>query len=97
VLDNSWLLAIGHVAFLDTYIKAAELGWLPQKTALLACNPSAAPAGWPLLSMFSQHIRVLTTQVSAKNAIDERLHGPEFRRHDEASRDYMRAAVSQPF
>ena len=97
VLDSSWLLAIGHVAFLDTYIKAAELGWLPKKTALLACNPSAAPAGWPLLSMFGQHIRVLTTQTSTSHAIDEILHGPNFNRHDQTSRDYMRAAVSQPF
>jgi putative glycosyltransferase (TIGR04372 family) len=97
VLDGSWLLAIGHVAFLDTYIKAVELNWLPQKTALLACNPAAAPAGWPLLSMFGPHIRVLMRQTSAKDSIDEIVHGPDFRKHDETSRDYMRSAVSQPF
>lgn len=97
VLDGSWLLAIGHVAFLDSFVKAMELGWMPEKTTLLACNPSAAPPGWPLLSMLRQHIRVLMTQASASDAIDEVLHGSTFRKHDKTSRDYMRAAVSHPF
>src|SRR5207248_2329282 len=47
VLDRTWLLAIGHVAFLDTFIKAARLGWLPAKTAVLAFDPTKPPAGWP--------------------------------------------------
>lgn len=97
VLDRSWLLAIGHVAFLDSYVKAVELGWLPKKTALLACNPSAPPPGWPLLSMFGEHITVLASRASANDAIDEILHGQEFRKHHQSSRDYMRAALSQPF
>lgn len=97
VLDRSWLLAIGHVAFLDSYVKAVELGLMPKRTALLACNPSIAPPGWPLLSMFGEHITVLASQASANDTIDAIVHGPNYQNYQKSSRDYMRSALSHPF
>jgi putative glycosyltransferase (TIGR04372 family) len=36
LLGSSWILAIGHIALLDTYVKMELLGWRsPQKTRLL--------------------------------------------------------------
>ena len=96
VLDRTWLLAIGHVAFLDTYVKAARLGWMPEKTALLAYDANAPPSGWPLFRYFGEHIRIIVS-TKPDDAIDEIVHGPEYRRIDHSSRDYMRAALSHPF
>jgi putative glycosyltransferase (TIGR04372 family) len=96
VLDRTWMLAIGHVAFLDTYLKAASLGWLPTKTAVLAYNPADPPSGWPLLRYFREHMRILASP-SPEEAIDEVVHGPNYRNLDRGSRDYIRAALSQPF
>ena len=96
VLDRSWVLAIGHVAFLDTYLKAASLGWLPAKTAVLAYNPSNPPSGWPLFRYFGEHVRIIASS-SPEQAIDEVVHGPNYRNLEQGSRDYMRAALSQPF
>ena len=97
VLDRTWLLAIGHVAFLDTYVKAAKLGWLPEKTALLAYNPAFPPAGWPLFRYFGEHIQVIPARGSPENAIDEVLHGPTYASLGNITRDNMRAVLSQPF
>ena len=96
VLDGSWLLAIGHITFLDIYIKAARLGWMPTKNALLAYNPLLAPAGWPMFRYFSEHVRILPSS-KPSDAIDEIVHGEDFRELDQDSRDAMRAALSHPF
>jgi putative glycosyltransferase (TIGR04372 family) len=96
VLDRTWTLAIGHVAFLDTYIKAARLGWLPAKTALLAYDPIRPPSGWPLFRYFGQHVQILASS-SPDEAVDEVVHGPNFKRLPRSNRDYVRAALSQPF
>lgn len=96
ILDSSWMLAIGHVAFLDTYVKTARLGWLREKTALLAYNPLAAPAGWPMFRYFNEHIRILPS-AAPNDAVDEMVLGTGFRNLDASSRDNMRAALSQPF
>jgi putative glycosyltransferase (TIGR04372 family) len=96
VLDHTWLLAIGHVAFLDTYIKAAKLGWLPKKTAVLAYNPLKPPPGWPMFRYFNQHVQIIAN--SAPNqAVDEVVHGEDYRKLDQSTRDYIRATLSQPF
>ena len=97
VLDRTWMLAIGHVAAIDTYVKAAKLGWMPQKTALLAYNPSSPPSGWPLFRYFSDHIQIIAADRSPEDAVDEVVHGPSFRTLNQGNRDNLRAAMSQPF
>ena len=97
VLDRSWMLAIGHVAFIDTYIKAARLGWYPPKTTLIAYNASNPPTGWPLFKYFASDITVLAAKGDPDAAVDAVLHGPaagEIGAHD---RNLMRASVSQEF
>ncbi|MEJ0017793.1 MAG: TIGR04372 family glycosyltransferase [Acetobacteraceae bacterium] len=96
VLDRTWLLAIGHVAFLDTYIKTAKLGWLPEKIAVLAYSPVAPPSGWPMFRYFSEHIRILAS-ATPNDAIDSVVHGADYRQIDAGSRDHIRAVLSQPF
>jgi putative glycosyltransferase (TIGR04372 family) len=96
VLDRTWLLAIGHVAFLDTYVKAASLGWFPEKTAVLGYNGSRPPAGWPLFRYFDPHIKLVASP-APEHAVDEIVHGPDYQGRDVGSRDYIRAALSQPF
>jgi putative glycosyltransferase (TIGR04372 family) len=96
IMDTTWTPAIGHVAFLDTYIKACRLGWLPAKQALLAYDPSKPPPGWPLFRYFDQYITILRSS-SPDDAIDEVIHGPDFKRLDPSHRDHTRAALSEPF
>jgi putative glycosyltransferase (TIGR04372 family) len=96
VLDRTWTLAIGHVAFLDTYIKAARLGWLPEKTALLAYDPLIPPSGWPLFRYFAQYLKILPSS-SPEEAVDAVVHGADFKRLSRGSRDQIRAALSQSF
>ena len=40
VLDASWYLAVGHIALLDSYIKAMQLGWHPKRQLWLLRVPS---------------------------------------------------------
>ncbi|HEY1857223.1 TIGR04372 family glycosyltransferase [Acidocella sp.] len=96
VLDRTWLLAIGHVAFIDTYIKAAHLGWFPKKTALLAYNPLTPPSGWPMFRYFGEHVQIVASS-SPDAAVDELVHGEDYKRLDQSTRDYIRANLSQPF
>lgn len=96
VLDQTWLLAIGHIASLDTYAKAVELGWMPRKTALLAYHPSTPPAGWPLFRYLGAHIRPVPSAVP-NDALDAIIHGADFSKEPRAARDQMRAALSLPF
>jgi len=96
VLDRSWLLAIGHIACLDTYCKAVALGWVPEKTALLAYDPSAPPAGWPLFRYLGERVRTVPS-ATPDDALDALIHGPGFARHSAAVRAQMRASLSWPF
>jgi putative glycosyltransferase (TIGR04372 family) len=96
VLDRTWTPAIGHIAFLDTYIKATRLGWLPTKTALLAYDPDKPPPGWPLLSYFGTYLDILRSS-EPEDAIDAVVHGPDFKRFHREHRDLIRAALSQSF
>lgn len=97
VLDQSWMLAIGHVASIDTYIKAVKLGWYPEKTTLLAHDPVNPPPGWPLFQFFSRDIRVITSPDDPNDAVDEILHGAAKDRIRRNTRDQMRTALSQDF
>jgi putative glycosyltransferase (TIGR04372 family) len=97
VLDRTWMLAIGHVAFLDTYIKSEKLGWLPEKTSVLAYDPANPPSGWPLFRYLGEHIRIIAANGSPEAAIDEVIHGPEWAAISASSRDNIRSVCAQPF
>jgi putative glycosyltransferase (TIGR04372 family) len=98
VLDKTWLIAIGHVAFLDTYIKSVKLGWAPQKTPLLAYSMKNPPAGWPLFKFFSEHINIIPTDINVDEEIDYQLAGGRDAALEHLTiRDRRRAALSRPF
>jgi putative glycosyltransferase (TIGR04372 family) len=98
VLDKTWLAAIGHVAFLDTYIKSVKLGWAPQKTTVLAYNMNNPPAGWPLFKFFSEHLKIVPTQINVDEEIDYLLAGGKAALLEHLTiRDRRRAALSRPF
>jgi putative glycosyltransferase (TIGR04372 family) len=98
VLDKTWLPAIGHVAFLDTYIKSVKLGWASQKTALLVYDQKTPPAGWPLFKFFSEHIKIVSTASGINETIDGMLFDTkEDSLVSDLIRERRRAALSQSF
>jgi len=96
VLDKTWFPAIGHVAFLDTYIKAVKLGWLPDRKSLLVYDPARPPAGWPLFDFFSPHLDIVPAR-DMDEAVDRIVFGPDDDLRDEGAREARRTALSQPF
>jgi putative glycosyltransferase (TIGR04372 family) len=97
ILDKTWIPAIGHVAFLDTYIKTVELGWIPEKESVLVYDEAKPPAGWPLFKFFSKHITIVPTHISVDDKIDQLLFGDDAFRLPEPSRSRRRTALSQSF
>ena len=102
VLDRTWLAAIGHVAFLDTYIKSVKLGWAPNKKSLLVYDRHNPPAGWPLFKFFSKHIKIVPTDGNVDEKIEriitsKGLIDNEAPVASETVRDRRRAALAQPF
>jgi putative glycosyltransferase (TIGR04372 family) len=97
ILDKTWIPAIGHVAFLDTFIKTVQLGWIPNKKSILVYDQSNPPAGWPLFKFFSKHITIVPTNIPVDEKIDQLLFGDEPSCLSEASRFHRRTALSQPF
>jgi putative glycosyltransferase (TIGR04372 family) len=96
VLDRTWLAAIGHVAFLDTYIKACELGWYPAKKSLLFYNAASPPAGWPLFKFFSKYIEI----IPAKAPVDEEIEEALFKDRPQTNamiREQAGVALTRPF
>jgi putative glycosyltransferase (TIGR04372 family) len=97
ILDKTWLPAIGHVAFLDTYIKTVELGWIPKKDSILVYDEANPPAGWPLFKFFSKHITIVPTNISVDEKVDLLLFGDDVFNMPETSRSRRRAALSHSF
>ncbi|WP_316187588.1 MULTISPECIES: TIGR04372 family glycosyltransferase [unclassified Bradyrhizobium] len=96
ILDRTWLAAIGHVAFLDTYIKACMLGWYSAKKSLLIYEQSNPPAGWPLFKFFSKHIEIVATERKVHQELDAIvLKGVPPDDDDRLQR--MRVALTRPF
>ncbi|WP_315763377.1 TIGR04372 family glycosyltransferase [Bradyrhizobium sp. SZCCHNS2005] len=96
VVDRTWLAAIGHVAFLDTYIKACQLGWYTAKKSLLVYNAANPPTGWPLFKFFAKHIEIVPTD----RKVDEEVEAILFKDRPQASpriRERTRVAVTRPF
>ena len=97
ILDKTWIPAIGHVAFLDTFIKAVQLGWMPKKKTVLAYDRASPPAGWPLFKFFSEHITIVPADAPVDEKIDLLVFGDDALRLPDASRFHRRTSVSQPF
>jgi putative glycosyltransferase (TIGR04372 family) len=97
ILDKTWIPAIGHVAFLDTFIKAVELGWISKKESILVYDQASPPAGWPLFKFFSKHITIVATDIPVDEKVDLLVFGENALRLTEASRFHRRTAVSQSF
>ncbi len=70
-LGQTWLLAIGHVAFIDTHLKAIELGWRPEKKPTLLYNKITPPVGMELIKRFSDRIDVRKTFGPLSTAANE--------------------------
>jgi putative glycosyltransferase (TIGR04372 family) len=97
ILDKTWLPAIGHVAFLDTYIKSVKLGWMPEKKSLLVYNELNPPAGWPLFKFLSAHIEIIPSDINVDEKIDAILCGEDSLRESDTARDRRREVLSQSF
>jgi putative glycosyltransferase (TIGR04372 family) len=97
LLDKTWIPAIGHVAFLDTYIKTVQLGWLPNKESMLVYDEASPPAGWPLFKFLSKHITIVPTNISVDEKVDLLLFGDDVFLLPETSRSRRRAALSHSF
>lgn len=97
ILDKSWVPAIGHVAFLDIFIKGVELGWISKKESILVYDQASPPAGWPLFKFFSKHITIVPTDIPVDEKVDLLVFGDNALRLSEPSRFHRRTAVSQSF
>ena len=60
-LGRSWFAAIGHVAYIDTYIKSMELGWRPKVPTAYLLDQERPPPGAALLPRWSDYIQVYST------------------------------------
>lgn len=97
VLDRTWLLAIGHVAFLDTYIKGCKLGWTSQKKSLLVYDGHKPPAGFPLFQFFSKHLEIVGTEKPIHEKIDDILSADVVSADDDVIRERQRISLSRSF
>ena len=97
VLHTSWTQAIGHIATIDSYIKAKKLGWLPANRTLAAFNVNTPPAGWQLLTFFAKHIEVLGALYDEGTTIDRYIFGKDSRHLSSHARSLRRTAISDFF
>jgi putative glycosyltransferase (TIGR04372 family) len=74
-LGDSWFAAIGHVACIDSYIKAMELGWRPRMATHALVDPDKPPPGVALLRRFSAYIDVQSTPHKERGAVAGRVIG----------------------
>jgi putative glycosyltransferase (TIGR04372 family) len=97
ILDETWIPAIGHIAFLDTYIKSVQLGWMPGKESVLVYDEASPPAGWPLFKFFSEHITIVPTHGNVDDKIDSIVFVDDALEVPDNSRAKRRASLSHPF
>jgi putative glycosyltransferase (TIGR04372 family) len=97
VLDKSWLLAVGHIAALDTYVKAMELGWLPKLRSVLAFSLRDPPAGWRLLTYWGRYLEIIGAVGDPGDAVDRHIFGAQPNDLNSHDRDLRRAALSRSF
>jgi putative glycosyltransferase (TIGR04372 family) len=84
VLDTSWYLAVGHIALLDSYIKAMQLGWHPERELWLLRVPGQKIPNQAYLDCWRAYLSVPEP-------------GPNGSNRDEISRDTGIPGTSLPF
>ena len=97
VLHPSWTQAIGHIATIDSYIKAMKLGWLPARRTVAAFNVNTPPAGWQLLTFFAKHVEILGALYDEGMTIDRHVFGKDSRHLSSHARSLRRTAISDFF
>jgi putative glycosyltransferase (TIGR04372 family) len=97
VLHSSWIMAIGHVACLDTYVKARELGWIKQQRPVIAIDPRNPPPGMSVLTRFSSHLDIVAVAGDPGPALDEMILGPRKDDLNDYHRDLRRASMMDFF
>lgn len=101
IMHATWLQAIGHIACLDTYVKAMELGWIPKQRSVLAFDARRPPTGWPLLRFWARHLEVIAATRDLGDVVDERVFGAppagEANPLEPADRDRRRVALMSFF
>jgi putative glycosyltransferase (TIGR04372 family) len=58
LLDASWYQAVGHIALLDTYIKAQKLGWIEEKDLYLLRVPGQKVPNQTYLNYWRRHVHM---------------------------------------
>lgn len=56
ILGNSFFVAIGHTAYIDTYIKAAKLGWREVERIIAPIDTDAPLPGQALMAYLSKYV-----------------------------------------
>lgn len=93
-LGASWFPAIGHVAFLDTYIKSIKLGWRGNARAAWVYDQRTEPIGLALLKRWAEHIEVHGT-TGDPSIVEKQLIGAPG--EDERSHQLRREALTDEF
>jgi putative glycosyltransferase (TIGR04372 family) len=75
LMHATWLQAVGHIACLDTYLKAERLGWLAPARTILPFDVRNPPAGWRLLPYFSQFMEVVGVADNPGETLDSMIFG----------------------
>lgn len=60
LLDASWLLALGHIACLDIYLKIGLLGWRPQHKTMMLVTPYHKIPNQALLNYWKPYIEFIS-------------------------------------
>ena len=72
-VGNSWLLAIGHIAMFDTYIKTGMLGWRSPQETWLVVRPKTKIPNRSFLNYWQLYINIQFDE--AKSPLDPKLAG----------------------
>jgi putative glycosyltransferase (TIGR04372 family) len=96
-LGESWFAAIGHVAYIDTYVKSVELGWRPRLRTVCTMNNANPPPGASLLRRWSEYIDVISV-TQDPSPVERKLIGyPTAEGEDEALHKQRRSSLTEEF
>lgn len=72
-LDNSWLLAIGHIAHIDSYLKNKILNGTASERTIIEISPNSNVPNRALLNCFSDHLIITNgTSEFGPNTVEEK-------------------------
>ncbi len=69
ILDNTWNLAVGHTALLDTYFKSMALGWRPKKEVWLTEVPGCKVPNRSYLEYFRENLHLVPPDNAGSNVL----------------------------